>query len=394
MLQNRYVIGGGIIFVLIVANIISYIFSGWGLITIHVNNAPIAQVVKSIERQGWVTIYSDLDPGSTVTMDVIRVPLPEAMATLCANITRPDNGEAHPPGGVAADGGAGRPPGGGAPGGGGPGEGGGRRNGGGFGGGAQWKLGFFAAPTSAQVKDEIRNFQSSNLGDEAKIFSYPTPLDMLAGDSDMPSVADPRLQAWPGYKAPPPPVAPVADNSGDGSPAPPADPPAPPSTVQDYLNALAQESDIWIVAPASWEAHVAAAPSPSASIIRAVKSLVGSAHGSVQEAIILTSRRGGGGGQRGGGFGGGDTGWAYTEDRIRNAIGGLPPEDRPAALNQLTAEVKFMHDVQAAPADQRRDMMRKHFMNRMGNNDFRRSPEKRAQRYARAVSNRQTATGH
>jgi hypothetical protein len=359
MLQNRYVWAGAIILVLLVANIINWIFSGWGLITVTVHEVPLAKVIKSIEWQGHVTIYTDIDPTTPVSMYVVKVPLAEAMESLAVNVTGPD----------------GR-------------------------GGAQWKLGFFVAPSSSQVKQEIRSFQAGATDDDTKIYSYQTPLQMLASDSDMPA-ADPRLQTWPGYKAPPAPPPPnPADNQqdGDANAAPPAPPPPPPdpTTVQDYLQALARQSDIWIMTPGSWEPNVSA-PAPSPSIIRAVKNLVSSARGSVTQAIILRARgqggRGGPGRGGGRGFAGGDTGWSTMEDRMRNAINGLPVDARPAALDQLTKEVAFQQQVRAAPRDQRRAMMRQHMMDHMGANDWRRSPEKRAQMYARVVSNRQAARG-
>jgi hypothetical protein len=356
MLQNRYVWVGAIILVLLIANIINWFISGWGLITVKAHEQPLAKIIKSIEWQGHVTIYTDIDPTTPVSMYVYRVPLAEAMESLAANVTGPD----------------GR-------------------------GGAQWKLGFFVAPSSAEVQQEIRSFEAAVTDDDTKIYSYNTPLQMLASDSEMPA-ADPRLQVWPGYKAPPPPPAPPPQNQDDGSagqaPTPP--PPAPdPTTVQDYLKALAREADIWIMAPGSWEPNVSA-PAPTSSIIHAVKSLVSSAHGSVKYAIILRARGGGGrGGPPGGGrgFAGGDTGWSSMEDRMTNAINGLPADARPAALAQLKQEMAFQQQVRNAPPDQRRAMMRQHFMNRMGANDWRRSPEKRAQMYARVVSNRVASRG-
>jgi hypothetical protein len=350
MLRTRNGAVAAIILFLIVANIIRWFFSDWGLITVTVHEAPLGQIVKSIERQGWVKIYTDIDPSTPVSMYVVKVPLAEAMETLVANLPN----------------------------------------------GGQWKLGFFAAPSSAAVKNEISAFQQGNLGDDAKIFSFPTPLQMLDNDSDMPA-ADPRLQAWPGMQAPPPaPTNAVADNSGNNPqnppPAAPADPPGPP-TVQDYFTAFAQGADIWIVAPGSWTPVVSKAPAPSSSIISAVENLVDNAHGSVQPAIILQARGRRPGGPRGGGGFGGDTGWVMMEDRMKNAINGLPEEARPQALAQLNAEDAFRKDVQAAPPDQRQAMMRDHFMKRMGNNSWRQSPEKRAQRYATAVANRIAARG-
>jgi hypothetical protein len=240
------------------------------------------------------------------------------------------------------------------------------------------------------VKEEIRAFQSGGEDDETKVYSYPTPLQMLASDSGMPA-ADPRLQVWPGWKAPPPPPPAAADDSGNNANA---DPPAPPSTVQDYLNAMAQSADIWIMSPSTWDPKVSSAPSKGSSIADAVRSVVGRAHGSVEQALILTvrmpGRRGGGGGGRG--FVGGDTGWSYMQDRMRNAINGLPADARADATNQLNQEVDFRRSVQAAPPEQRGQMMRAHFQGR-GMDNWRRSPEMRAQMYSRVVANRQAARG-
>jgi hypothetical protein len=365
MLQNRYVIGGAIIAVLLVLDIIRFIFSDWGLITVRVQDAPLGQVIKSIERQGWVTIYTNMDLSTTtVTMDVIKVPLAEAMESLAVNVAVP------PPPADSSDGG-GRPRG---------------------GGGAQWHLAFFTAPTSAQVKQEIYNFQSGAApDDDTKIYSYQTPLQMLASDAGMPA-ADPRLQVWSGVTtAAPAPPAPATgtDPAADGQPD---SPPPPPSSVQDYLNALAQAADIWIMAPSSWDPKIPE-PAAASSIMHAVKSVVSSGHGAVTQAFILYARppgpRGGPGGGRG--FGMSDTGWA---DRMSNAINGLPPEARPDALAQLKVETSFRQQLRAAPPEQRRDLMRRHFMSRLGAMDnWRRSPERRAQMYQRAVSNRETVRG-
>ncbi len=79
---------------------------------------------------------------------------------------------------------------------------------------------------------------------------------------------------------------------------------------------------------------------------------------------------------------------------MRNAINGLPAEDRPDALNQLNQEIAFQKQVRAAPPEQRRDMMRSHYSARIGAMDnWRRSPESRAQMYQHAVSNRQAVRG-
>ncbi len=408
MPRNRYVLWGGIICILIVANIINYLYWNWGLITVKVTDVPLSKVIKSIEWQGWVKIYTNLPLDTKVTMQVDHVPLAEAMETLSANVDAPraDRGDRRPaPDQPRPDNNAtasGNPPSGGAPGAdgdrrngnrgqGGPGGGRGGFGGGGFGGGGgvQWNLAFFVAPTAARVKDEIRSFQEGATDNDLLVYNYPTPLMIVATDSDVPA-SDPRSQSWPGYKPPiVPPPAPVADGQAPSEPSAPATP-----TVQTYLKAFAQSSNIWIMAPSSWSPEVVKAPEPNSSIITAVKSFVSNYRGSVTQAIIL--RAGRGGGRRAGG--GGDYDTDAMTDRVRNAINGLPdPEDRANAMAQLDQEVKFYKDMQSAPPEQRGQLMRNHTMSKMAANAQARmdrmSPAKRAARYARAVSNRQTAQG-
>lgn len=398
MLRNRPFQVGGIILFLILANIVSYLYWNWGLITVNVTDAPLSKVIKSIEWQGWVKIYTNLPSDTKVTMYVDHVPLAEAMEALAANVggppvgaPRPD-GSARGPGITGGDQGGGRPPDG-APGAvrgpRGPGGFGGR---GGFGGGgAQWNLAFFVAPNAAQVKEEIRAFESGTTDDTTKVYTYPTMLQMVATDSEM-SAADPRLQSWPGYKpAPPPPAPPPAE----GTNPPPNQVADATPTAQTYLQAFAESANIWIMAPGEWAPPVSSAPPPNTSIISAVKKFVSRSRGSVTQAIILRVGRGGGGrGNRGGGFGGNME--AATE-RLRNAISGLPEDERADALTQLDQEVKFFQDVKSAPPEQQPQLIQQHMMAKMANNlaagNSRRSPEKRAQRFQRMVANRQAATG-
>jgi hypothetical protein len=343
MHRNKYVIAGAVLVVLVVANFIIHIWENWGLITVKVTNVPIGQVIKSIEWQGWVTIYSNIDPQTKISMYVDHVPLPDAMETLAVNAE------------------------------------------------AQWRLAFFVAPTPSQVKEEIRSFkEGGDRTDDTKIYSFMTPLNMIATDST--PVADPRGQAWPGMPA----ATPSAPAAPDGNAPAPADPP---TSVQGYLRSFAERADIWIMAPATWDPPVTSAPPPSSSIASAIDRFVSHSHGSVTSALILRGREqrtaGGGGRPRGPGGGGFSTDLLGMEDRMRNAINGLPPGVRADANAQLDQEVQFQKEVQLAPPEQRRKMFMDHMINRRLDSDdnWRRSPEKRAQMYARVVSNRMTAQG-
>jgi uncharacterized membrane protein YgcG len=380
---NRFTVALALLALLIVANIINYFCSGWGLITVKVKDAPLGQVIKSIERQGWVTIYSNIDPQSKVTMYCDHVPLPEAMETLSVNVEEPPAADA---GNGNGNGGGGR---------------GGRGGGLGGGGGAQWHLAFFVAPTSDQVKAEVRSFTdgADRDDDSLRSYSFPTPLNMISDEST--PVADPRLQTWPGVK-----LAPAPPPNADGTPATgpdgqPLQAEAAPTTVQGYLRSFAEGADVWIIAPTAWDSPVATAPPPDSSIAAAIRHFVSRANGSVTEAIILRGReqrlaggdrpRGGGGG----GFRGGGLDLDMMENRVDNAINGLPKEMQPAARAKLADEKQTQKEMATLPFEERRQKMMSHFIElRMnGDNNWRRSPEKRAQMYARLVNNRIAATG-
>lgn len=56
--------------------------SDWGLVTIHVKDAPLGTVISSIARQGHVRIETSLDPSVKVSMDADRVTATEAVEQL------------------------------------------------------------------------------------------------------------------------------------------------------------------------------------------------------------------------------------------------------------------------------------------------------------------------
>ena len=400
---------------LIVANVGYYYYNNWGLVTVKVKDAPLGQVIKSIEWQGWVKIYTNMPLDTKVTMYADHVPLADAMETLAVNVDVPpppdgddnprprregfgafgnqgatNSAAASPPNGsgpngspTVVQGGQGGQPGGGPPGG---------RGGGGFGRGAQWNLAFFVARTPAQVQQEVREFQSSDPDDNNKVYAYGSQMGIFAADTTT-TAPDPRLQSWPGYK-PPPPAPPPTDPQASTNAAPnqasgdQPDPNAPP-TMHTYLQALAAGANIWIMAPGSWAPPVASPPPQNSSIISAVKNLVYGSHGAVTEAFVLRAGRGGAAGNRGG-FANDDA-W---EDRMRNAISGLPPDERADAVEQLNKEVDFRKQLQALPPEQRRQKMMEHFIERMLYADRSRlSPEKRARGYQRMVAARAAAKG-
>lgn len=68
--------------VLVLGNVVWRIWSNWGLITVKVDGKPLSEVIRSIEKQGGVTIKTNLDGAKPVTMAVEKVELAEALETL------------------------------------------------------------------------------------------------------------------------------------------------------------------------------------------------------------------------------------------------------------------------------------------------------------------------
>ena len=385
---------------LVVANVAYYIYENWGLVTVKVKDEPLAEVIHSIEWQAWVKIYTNLPPDSKVTMYADHVPLAEAMETLAANVDVPppapgqDDGtrpRRDPPGSLSGNGasthasGFGGPNGGAGPAGGPPGAPGFGRGGGGFGRRAEWNLAFFVGPTTTQVKQEIRQFEAGDPDIDAKVYTYNSQIQMIADDT-VTATPDPHAQAWPGVRpAPAPDPSATAANAASGGDAQPDPPANTPPTVQTYFADFAQAANIWIMATGSWTPEVARPPVADDSIVRAVKDFVSSEHGVVTEALVLRAGRGG---PRGDALANDDA-WA---DRTRNAINGLPADQRPAALDHLTQEVAFRKSLQSLPPDERRQKMFQHFAERMLYADRSRlSPEKRAKIYQRMITMRQAA---
>ena len=71
----------------VVASAIFYwVWSNWGLVTVEVKDKPLADVIRSIEKQGGIVLKTNMDATRAVTMHVHKVPLTEALETL-ANLT-------------------------------------------------------------------------------------------------------------------------------------------------------------------------------------------------------------------------------------------------------------------------------------------------------------------
>jgi len=85
---KRLLFLGGMALLLAIV-LLSRWIAGWGLVTLHVKDAPLAKVLSSIARQGGVRVETSLDPAKPVTLDVEKVTPAEAMELLAV---RTDSG--------------------------------------------------------------------------------------------------------------------------------------------------------------------------------------------------------------------------------------------------------------------------------------------------------------
>ncbi len=130
---------------LLAGNVFYYVWKGWGLITIHAQDRPLSEIARSIERQGHVTLKYDLDPATKVSMNVVRVPVSEALETL-STVTE-----------------------------------------------SRWRLTYVFGSDAAAVRGEIATL-SSDQRDESLTSLY-VPLPPIGADSDGP-LPDPRRDTW------------------------------------------------------------------------------------------------------------------------------------------------------------------------------------------------------
>ena len=118
--------------------------AGWGLVTIHVTDAPLGTVITSIAKQGHVRIETSLDLTKPVSLDVDRVPVSEAIDDLA----------------VRAD--------------------------------ASWRLVYLAAPTKADLETALISLRGTGKVDDWTTYFYPQPpfADAAGGET-----VDPRYLA-------------------------------------------------------------------------------------------------------------------------------------------------------------------------------------------------------
>lgn len=74
----------GIVAILLFCLLVFRWIASWGLITVHVKDAPLGKIVASMARQGHVRIETSLDSLKPISLDVDRVPVADALDALAA----------------------------------------------------------------------------------------------------------------------------------------------------------------------------------------------------------------------------------------------------------------------------------------------------------------------
>lgn len=133
------------VLLLVVGNVLYHIWGNWGLITVHSTNKPLSEVIRSIEKQGHVTIRTNLDPTKPVHMDVDHVALAEALETLS----------------VVTD--------------------------------SRWHLSYFVGPDKATVDGAVASFVAGQRPEGWKNFYVPL-MQPVGEEPDV--LPDPRTDSW------------------------------------------------------------------------------------------------------------------------------------------------------------------------------------------------------
>ncbi len=142
-LPKRLLLLGGLA-LLLFGIIIARWIAGWGLVTVHVSNAPLGTVITSIAKQGHVSIETSLDASKLVSLDVDRVPVAVAIDALAARVD------------------------------------------------ASWRLVYLAAPNKIALQAALISLRGSGKVDDWTTYYYPQPpfTDVTGGE-----VVDPRTLA-------------------------------------------------------------------------------------------------------------------------------------------------------------------------------------------------------
>jgi hypothetical protein len=143
--RNHWILIALLLF--LTGEIVNHFWSTWGLITVHSKTEPLSQVIREVEKQGHVTIKTNLDLTKPTYMWVTNVTIGEAMETLAATSE------------------------------------------------ARWRLTYIVAPDKGAISTALAGITSGQRPEGWKSFFVPLMgFDLGSAQSDI--VADPRTDTW------------------------------------------------------------------------------------------------------------------------------------------------------------------------------------------------------
>ena len=332
-------------------SLVYWIWSGWGLISVDVKGKPLAEVIRSIEKQGGIVLKTNMDVTKPVTMYVHKVPLTDALETL-AGVTD-----------------------------------------------SRWRLGYFFAPDAATLKGAYESIASGKRPEGWKNFEVPLMgATAFAGERGAPP--DPRRDQW-NVKAP-------AENTLQGFMQAAAAGVSASFTCPETFNPAVAK------APSSGQIRklVPQVAKAAGAKFEEVFLLMGRPPASPGSEVADAGRNdddfgfsgfGGGGPPRGRGGSGDGRRPDFTLMRERQLaeIAKLPAGEQPAAKEEFDEREKFFASLKDLTDDERRAKFAE-MANSPANQDRmadrqikgseRKSPEQRLAKYQNYVAQKQAAT--
>jgi len=325
---------------LVVAAIGYWVWSGWGLITVEVKDKPLAEVIRSIEKQAGIVLKTNMDTTKPVTMYVKKVPPTEALETLAERMD------------------------------------------------SRWRVGYFFGPDAGTVKGAIETLSGGKRPEGWKNFDVPL-FGRPGSLGDEAVRMDPRYDVWnvnaPEEKT----LQAFLQAAATGVSAS--------FTCPEGFNPAVSKT------PASGAIHKAAPKLAQAAgaQFQEVFLIMGRPAGSTEEERGRDGDEPGGPPRR---PGGGDRGRPpdFSQMRARQLaeIEKLPASERPAAKAEFEEREKFFTAMRDVPQEERRAKMEEFFNNpamqekmdeRRTRSEERKTPEQRLQKYETYVQKKQQA---
>jgi hypothetical protein len=327
--RNQWIMLGLVL--VLTGQVVHYIWAHWGLVTVHSKGQSLSQVIRSIEKQGHVTIKTNLDLTTPVVMNVDEVALAEAMETLS----------------VATE--------------------------------SRWRLAYIVGPDKGTVSSAVSNFSTGQRNEGWKMFFVP----LMQAGTEPDLLPDPRKDSWV--------VKPVSDSNLQAYLQEAAKNVSASFLVPESFNPAVKAPPKSGAISSALPKLVSSAKGKYQEIFLLQGSNRQADRGDGEQRRDrsddgeprFAGNFGGDGGQRGRGFG------DAMEERIQNEINKLPPSDRAAAQQEHDERKKFFESLRDMTPEQRQQAIQtmmsdpttqEKMDNASAARDSRRSPQQKAAR--------------